>query len=76
MEKIATGVMTKLKYQQSGFAVDAEIKSEVIVDFVIKLGGLSNSWHPIFQILHIGIRTWFRNHPMGGQSIERSLLMP
>ena len=49
--------MTKLKSQQAGFAVDAEIKSEMIVEFVVKLDALSNSWNPVFQKLHIGIRT-------------------
>ena len=49
--------MTKLKSQQAGFAVDAEIKSETIVEFVVKLGALSNSSNPVFQKLHIGIRT-------------------
>ena len=49
--------MTKLKSQQEGFAVDAEIKSEMIVVFVVKLGDLSNSWNPVLQKLHIGIRT-------------------
>jgi len=49
--------MTKLESQQAGFAVDAEIKSEMIVEFVVKLGALSNSWNPVFQKLHIGIRT-------------------
>ena len=57
VEKIARGVTIKLKYQQAGFAVDAEIKSEMIVEFVVKLGALSNSWNPVFQKLHIGIRT-------------------
>ena len=56
-KKIASGVMTKLKSQQAGFAVDAEIKSEMIVEFVVKLGALSNSWNPVFQKLDIGIRT-------------------
>ena len=57
MEKIASRVMTKLESQQAGFAVDAEIKSEMIVEFVVKLGALSNPWNPVFQKLHIGIRT-------------------
>ena len=57
MEKIASGVMTKLKSQQAGFAVHAEIKFEMIAEFVVKLGSLSNSWNPVFQKLHIGIRT-------------------
>ena len=37
VEKVASGVMTKLKSQQSGLAIDAEIKSEMIVEFVVKL---------------------------------------
>ena len=49
--------MTKLKSQQAGCTVDAEIKSEMIVEFVVKLGALSNSWKPVFQKLHIEIRT-------------------
>ena len=57
MEKIASGVMTKIKSRQVGLAVDAEIKSEMIVEFVVKLGALSNSWNPVFQKLHIGIWT-------------------
>ena len=57
MEKIASGVVTKLKSQQAGLAIDAEIKSEMIVEFVVKLGALSNPWNPVFQKLHIGIWT-------------------
>ena len=49
--------MTKLKSQQAGLAIDAEIKSKMIVEFVVKLGALSNPWNPVFQKLHIGIRT-------------------
>ena len=48
VEKIASGVMTKLKSQQAGLAIDAEIKSEMIVEFVVKLCTLSNSWNPVF----------------------------
>ena len=48
VEKIASGVMTKLKSQQAGLAIDAEIKSEMIVEFVVKLYTLSNSWNPVF----------------------------
>ena len=44
----AGGVMTKLKSQQAGLAIDAEIKSEMIVEFVVKLCTLSNSWNPVF----------------------------
>ena len=49
--------MAKLKAQQAGFFLDAEIKSEMIVMFVVKLGAVSNSWNPVFQKLQIGIRT-------------------
>ena len=48
VEKIASGVMTKLKSEQAGLAIDAEIKSEMIVEFVVKLCALSNSWIPVF----------------------------
>ena len=45
--------MTKLKSQQAGLAIDAEIKSEMIVEFVVKLCTLSNYWNPIFlEIAH------------------------
>ena len=47
-KKIASVVMTKLKSQQAGLAIDAEIKSEMIVEFVVKLCTLSNSWNPVF----------------------------
>ena len=49
--------MTKLKTQQAGFTVDAEIKPKVFMWFVVKLGAFSNPWNPVFQKLHIGIRT-------------------
>ena len=66
VEKLPAEV-TKLKSQQAGFAVDAEIKSEMIVVCVVKLGALSNFWNPVFQKLHMagldsGITPWEVTH--------------
>ena len=57
MQKVAGGVMAKLKPQQPGFAINAEIKPKVVVEFVVQLGALANARNPILEKLHIGIRT-------------------
>jgi hypothetical protein len=49
--------MAELKPQQPGFAIDAEIKLEVFVKFVVQLGALANARNPVLEKLHIGIRT-------------------
>ena len=49
--------MAELKSQQAGFAIHAEIKPEMVVEFVVQLGALANPWNSIFEKLHIGIRT-------------------
>ncbi|WP_186549673.1 hypothetical protein [Synechococcus sp. Minos11] len=56
MQKIAGGVMAQLKPQQPGFAIDAEIKFKVFVEFVVQLGALANARNPVLEKLHIGIR--------------------
>ena len=48
--------MTELKAQQTGFAVDTEIKTEMVMELVVQLGAFANSWNPVFEKLHIGIR--------------------
>ena len=45
-----------MKSQQAGFVVDAEIKLQMIVEFVVQLCALANSWNPVLKKLHIGIR--------------------
>ena len=57
MQKIAGGVVAKLKPQQAGFAIDAEIKAEMDVEFVVQLGALAYPWNSVLEKLHIGIRT-------------------
>ena len=50
-------MMAELKPQQAGFAIDAEIKPEMVVEFVVQLGALANPWNPVLKKLHIGVRT-------------------
>ena len=57
MQKVCSGVMSELKPQQPGFAIDAEIKLKVFVKFVVQLGALANARNPVLEKLDIGIRT-------------------
>ena len=56
MQEVGTGVMAELKPQQPRFAVDTEIKLEVIVEMVVQLGALTDSRNPVFQEFHEWIR--------------------
>ena len=55
--------MTKLQSHQAVLAIDAEIKSEMIVEFVVKLVHLQSLESSLPEIAHRD-QDRFRHHPM------------